>query len=251
MRITFHGAARTVTGSMHMLEIDGTRVLLDCGLYQGSRRESYQRNRNFPFDVRSIDAVVLSHAHIDHRGNFPHLVKQGFSGTIYATPATASLSDIMLRDAGHIQEADAAFINKTHRGDGEVEPLYTEADAAQVTGYFNPISYGTYFTPVPGVTVRFLDAGHILGSAAIDLQIDEHGRKYHLWFSGDIGQRKLPLLRDPILPDQADYLIMECTYGDTSHPGLEAAFTEFREVVFRTVQRGGKVIIPTFAVGRT
>jgi metallo-beta-lactamase family protein len=251
LKITFHGAARTVTGSMHLIGINGTRLLLDCGLFQGSRRESYQRNLNFPFDARDIDAVILSHAHIDHSGNLPHLVKQGFSGPIYATPATASLSDIMLRDAGHIQEADAAFINKKQRGNGHVEPLYTETDAAQVDEHFSPVTYNTQFTPVPGVKACFLDAGHILGSAAVDLQIDEHGRKVHLWFSGDIGQRNLPILRDPVLPDRADYLIMECTYGDKSHPNLEAAFMEFRDVVARTINRGGKVIIPAFAVGRT
>src|SRR5512144_3217088 len=143
MRITFHGAARTVTGSMHLLEVNGTRLLLDCGLYQGARRESYERNRSFPFDVRSIDAVVLSHAHIDHSGNLPHLVKHGFMGPIFATSGTAHLSDLMLHDSGRIQESDAQFVNKQHarRGEALVEPLYTEEDAAQVKSHFRDVPY--------------------------------------------------------------------------------------------------------------
>lgn len=251
MQLTFHGAAHTVTGSMHLVEVNGSRLLLDCGLYQGPRRESYERNRNFPFDAHSIDAVILSHAHIDHSGNLPHLVKNGFEGPIFATPATSRLSDIMLRDSGHIQEADAEYINKNHKGNGLVEPLYTEADAARVKQYFSSVPYESAFVPAPGVSARFVDAGHILGSAAIDLQITEAGRTIRLWFSGDIGQRRLPILRDPVLPEHADYLLMECTYGDKPHPDLEIAMEEFAEVVQRTVERGGKVIIPAFAVGRT
>ena len=229
----------------------GVRLLLECGLYQGPRRESYERNRNFPFEPRTIDAVVLSHAHIDHSGNLPHLVKNGFEGPIYATPATCRLADIMLRDSGHIQEADAAYINKKQRGNGLVEPLYTEADAAQVRPLFSPVPYDASFVPAPGVSARFVDAGHILGSAAIDLQITEQGRAVRLWFSGDIGQRKLPILRDPVLPERADFLLMECTYGDKSHNDPEVAIGEFSQVVQRTVERGGKLIIPAFAVGRT
>ena len=251
MRIIFHGAARTVTGSMHLIEVNGSRLLLECGLYQGPRRESYERNRNFPFDPRGIDAVILSHAHIDHSGNLPHLVKAGYKGPIYATPATAHLADIMLRDSGHIQEADAAYINKRQRGNGGVEPLYTEADAAQVKAHFSPAPYEAEFNPVPGVTARFLDAGHILGSAAVELQLREEGQSVRLWFSGDIGRRNLPLLRDPILPEHADYLLMECTYGDKPHPEPGLAISEFGDVVRRTLDRGGKVIIPAFAVGRT
>jgi metallo-beta-lactamase family protein len=251
MRIRFHGAARTVTGSMHLIEINGSNLLLECGMYQGPRRESYERNRNFPFDPRSIDAVILSHAHIDHSGNLPHLVKAGYEGPIYATPATAHLADIMLRDSGHIQEADAAYINKRQRGNGMVEPLYTEADAARVKSHLSPVPYEAEFSPAGGVTARFRDAGHILGSAAIDLQLTEGGRSVRFWFSGDIGQRKLPILRDPILPEHADYLLMECTYGDKPHRDPDLAILEFGDVVRRTVERGGKVIIPAFAVGRT
>ncbi len=253
MRITFYGAARTVTGSKHLLEVNGARILLDCGLFQGRRKETYQRNRSFPFDPRRLDAVILSHAHIDHSGNLPHLVKAGFRGPIYATPATAHLANLMLLDSGHIQEADAAYLNKKRRRRGEppVEPLYTMEDAALVAQYFVPVDYEQPFGVAPGVEARLVDAGHILGSAAVVLDIAEGGRTRRLWFSGDVGRPHLPILRDPVLPQQAHILLMECTYGDKPHRNPEEAFVELREVVQRTVARGGKVIIPAFAVGRT
>jgi metallo-beta-lactamase family protein len=253
MRILFHGAAHTVTGSQHLLEINGSRLLLDCGLYQGRREETYARNLNFPFDPRSIDAVILSHAHIDHAGNLPNLLLRGFDGPIYVTKATSDLSAVMLQDSGHIQEADAKFVNKrrAERRQPPIEPLYTEADALRVADHFRGVEYGAPFEPVSGVIVRLVEAGHILGSAAVSLEIEEKGRKLRLWFSGDIGRFKLPLLRDPILPTAADYMIMECTYGDKPHRDPLNAFVEFRAVVKRTVERGGKVIIPAFAVGRT
>ena len=200
-----------------------------------------------------IDAVILSHAHIDHSGNLPHLVKHDFRGPIYATKATADLADVMLRDSGHIQEADAMFVNKKRakRGEAPIEPLYTIADAEQVTSHFRPMNYDQSFEAAPGVTVTFVEAGHILGSAAIVLDIEENGHKIRLWFSGDIGRRKLPLLRDPVLPYDADYMIMESTYGDKPHRDPDAAYQEFRDVVKRTIERNGKIIIPSFAVGRT
>jgi metallo-beta-lactamase family protein len=252
MRINFHGAAQTVTGSQHLLEINGSKLLLDCGLYQGHRNESNLRNRNFSYDPRSLDAVILSHAHIDHSGNLPNLVRQGFTGPIYATRATADLSDIMLRDSGHIQESDAAFLNKRLKG-GEtpVEPIYTMTDAEKVAGQFHSVEYKQGFEPIPGVTAQYFDAGHILGSAAVLLEINEKGRKIRFWFSGDIGRFKLPLLLDPVLPEPVDYLLMECTYGDKPHNDPGMAFDEFRQVVIKTIGRGGKVIIPAFAVGRT
>ncbi len=253
MKIHFHGAAQTVTGSMHLIEINGAKLLLDCGLYQGPRSETYQRNRQFAFDPRRIDAVILSHAHVDHCGNLPHLVKHGFSGPIYCTPATALLADIMMRDSGHIQEADAAFVNKrrAERGEPLIEPLYTQEDAEQVQPLLHSVNYEQVFSPVEGVTACLHDAGHILGSASVDLQLTERGRTTRLWFSGDIGRRNLPILRDPILPRAADTLVMECTYGDKPHRDPEEAYLEFRDVVRRTLERGGKVIIPAFAVGRT
>ncbi len=253
MKIHFIGAARTVTGSMHLLEINGSRLLLECGLFQGRRQESFTRNRNFPFDVRKLDAVILSHAHIDHSGNLPNLVKQGYTGPIYCTPATANLTKIMLLDSGHIQESDVLFLNKkrTRRGEPPLEPLYTQEDAERVFELLKPFPYDQPFEPIPGVTAQLRDAGHILGSAGVSLDVNEKGQHARLWFSGDIGRRKLPLLRDPVLPEAVDYLIMESTYGDKPHRDPQMAFEEFRDVVRRTVKRGGKVIIPAFAVGRT
>ncbi len=257
MKITFHGAARTVTGSQHLLEVNDCLVLLDCGLYQGRRGETYQRNLNFPFDPTRLDAVILSHAHIDHSGNLPNLVKQGYNGPIYATSATAHLANIMLLDSAHIQEIDAEYVSKKNAKKGlpPAEPLYSMTDAALVAQHFETCDYDDPFEVVPGVTVTLVDAGHILGSAAVVLDIEENGqgvpRKKRLWFSGDIGRRDLPLLRDPVLPRQADWMIMECTYGDKRHNDPRLAVDELRKVVNRTINRGGKLIIPAFAVGRT
>ncbi len=253
MKIRFHGAARTVTGSQHLLEINGNKLLLECGLFQGPRQETYERNRSFPFNPAEIDAVILSHAHIDHSGNLPHLVKKGYRGPIYTTHATAHLANLMLLDSGNIHESDADFVNKkrARRGEPPIQPLYTMEDAAQVAQYFESVDYDQEFKPLPGVSARLVDAGHILGSAAVALDIDEGGRRTRVWFSGDIGRRNLPLIRDPILPDAADYLIMESTYGDKAHQTPQASYDELRQAVTRTVQRGGKVIIPAFAVGRT
>jgi metallo-beta-lactamase family protein len=253
MRIHFNGAAQTVTGSQHLLEINGRRVLLECGMFQGRRAETYTRNRSFSFDVRSLDAVVLSHAHIDHSGNLPNLIKQGYEGPIYATPATVDLAKVMLLDSGHIQEADAQYVTRKrdHHNGTRVEPLYTQLDARKVDDHFVAMPYKQSFSPVPGLTVTFFDAGHILGSAGMALDVEEPGRRFRLWFSGDIGREKLPLLEDPTLPQGADYLLMESTYGDTPHRDPEEAFAKFREVLLRTVQRGGKVIVPAFSVGRT
>ncbi|MBC8506677.1 MAG: MBL fold metallo-hydrolase [Anaerolineales bacterium] len=253
MKIHFHGAARTVTGSQHLLEINGHKLLLECGLFQGRRKDTYERNRHFHFDPKELDAVILSHAHIDHSGNLPQLSKDGYEGPIYATKATAHLGNIMLMDSGHIHESDAAYINKKRakRGEPLVEPLYTQVDAAAVAQCFVGTPYEKEFEPIPGVVARFVEAGHILGSAAVVLDIEENGRKFRLWFSGDIGRRDMPLLRDPVLPSDTDFLLMECTYGDKTHRDPQIAFEEFYEVVHKTVNRGGKVIIPAFAVGRT
>lgn len=253
MKIQFHGAAQTVTGSMHLLEVNGSKILLDCGLFQGPRRETYKRNLNFPFDPASLDAVILSHAHIDHCGNLPNLVKQGFSGNIYTTPASAELAEIMMLDSAHIQESDAAYLNyrEERRGANLIEPLYTQEDAEAVRPLIKPVDLGIDFEVVPGVVARLAEAGHILGSAAIFLEVEEKGKKTRIWFSGDVGRRKLPLLRDPILPEAVDLLISESTYGDKPHRDPEIAFSELRDVASRTLQRGGKLIIPSFAVGRT
>jgi len=253
MQIHFHGAAQTVTGSQHLLEVNGYRILLDCGLYQGRRSESYSRNLNFAYYPKEVDAVILSHAHIDHCGNLPNLVQDGFGGPIYATHATVDLATIMMADSGRIQESDAAWVNKkrARRGEEPIEPLYTEIDAQHAANQFQGIHYDEPFEVVPGVVAKFVEAGHILGSAAVSLEIDEKGKKIRFWFSGDIGRYKLPILRDPVMPENVDYLLMESTYGDKPHADPSHAFNEFEEVVARTIKRGGKVIIPAFAVGRT
>lgn len=253
MQITFHGAARTVTGSRHLITLNGQKLLLDCGLYQGHRKEFYERNQNFPFNVSEVNATILSHAHIDHSGNLPNFVKQGNEEPIYATPATAHLTDIMLRDSGHIQEYDAEFVNKKRAKKGEppIEPLYTASDAAVAARQLVKQRYGQPFEAVPGAQARLVEAGHILGSAAVVLDLEERGRKVRLMFSGDIGRPGMPIVRDPIPPHEVDYLILESTYGDKDHDHPQNAYEALREVVSRTAERGGKVIIPAFAVGRT
>lgn len=255
MKLTIHGAAQTVTGSKHLIEINGKKLLLECGLFQGQRKKTYDYNLNFDFDPASIDAVILSHAHIDHSGNLPNLIKQGYRGQIFATDATRDLADIMLKDSGHIHEYDAKYVNKKRKKKDlpPIEPLYTLADAVRTMPHFRQIRYETPFQPIEGVTARFLDAGHILGSAAILLDLEEGSKKTRLWFSGDIGQHDIPLIQDPVLPGehQVDVLVMECTYGNRPHDDINKAMNELRLVVNRTINRGGKVIIPAFSVGRT
>ena len=253
MNITFHGAAQTVTGSRHLLILNDHQLLLDCGLFQGRRKDTYARNLNFPFDVTGLDAAILSHAHIDHSGNLPNLVKQGYPGSINATSATAHLAGVMLRDSGHIQESDVKFVNKRRakRGEAPIEPLYTIADAALAAEQFIQRAYEAKFEAVPGAIATLVEAGHILGSAGVILDLEENGRKVRLMFSGDIGRADLPIVRDPVLPKDVDYLIMESTYGDRSHDSSGQAYDELHAVLSRTIERGGKVIIPSFAVGRT
>jgi metallo-beta-lactamase family protein len=253
MQITFNGAAHTVTGSQHLLSVNGHKLLLDCGMFQGHRKETYSRNLNFNFNPADIDAVILSHAHIDHSGNLPNLVKQGFKGPIHATLPTVHLVDIMLRDSGHIQEQDVEYVNKRRAKKGEppVEPLYTIADAVAATEQLSAKNYREPFEPVPGVQAHLVEAGHILGSAAVVLDINENGNNKRIWFSGDIGRSELPIVRDPVLPSKADYLIMESTYGDSFHETVGRAYYDLHEIAHRTLERGGKLIIPAFAVGRT
>ncbi|MDW8327385.1 MAG: MBL fold metallo-hydrolase [Anaerolineales bacterium] len=254
MQITFHGAAQTVTGSQHLVEVNGRCILLDCGLYQGQRAEARARNQTFRFDPPKLDAVVLSHAHIDHSGNLPSLAKQGYRGPVYATPATRDLCEHMLRDAARIQESDVEFYNRkaVQRGDApDAEALYTEEDAAAALALFRTHPLDRPFEVAPGVVCTFREAGHILGSAMVVLDIEEKSRRLRLAFSGDLGRLGLPILNDPVFLQDVDYLIMECTYGRKIHRPPEEAEQEFRALVQATVARGGKIIVPAFAVGRT
>ena len=253
MRLTFHGAAQTVTGSRHLLTLNGHQLLLDCGLFQGRRKETYANNLEFGFEPAAIDAVVLSHAHIDHCGNLPNLVRQDFAGPIHTTPATAHIAKLLLHDSARIQESDAAYVNKKRlrRGEPPAVPLYSSADAAAAVERFSGHAYHQSFEPVPGARVSLVDAGHILGSAGVVLDLEEKGRKLRLMFSGDIGRPGMPLVRDPALPQDVDVLLMECTYGGRDHGSTEQAYADCLDLFRRVADRGGKVVIPAFAVGRT
>ena len=253
MKIHFLGAARTTTGSMYLLEVNGKRLLLECGLYQGHREESIQRNCCFPFDPKQIDAVVLSHAHIDHAGNLPNLVKQGYTGNIHCTFATRDLCSIMLTDSAHIQMDDAEFVSKQRAKKHlpPVAPLYTMADAEKTLHQFVAVSYDRPFLVVDGVTVTFRDAGHILGSAQVVLDIQEKGRKFRWLFSGDVGRGDDEILRDPVPVENVDYLQIESTYGGREHAIRTDADATVGRLVSETLRQSGKVIIPAFSVGRT
>jgi metallo-beta-lactamase family protein len=247
MKLTFHGAAGVVTGSMHLLESDGKRYLLDCGMFQGRRKDAELRNTDFPFPASKIDAVILSHAHIDHSGRLPLLVKKGFRGPICTTPATMDLCYAMLRDTGRIAESDAEFVNRKHPDDPPVEPLYTVEDAAEAWKYFSPVPLHTPTNIGGSLVMESYDAGHILGSSSIVLT----DGKVRLAFSGDIGRPGLPIIRDPEPLPPVDYLIMESTYGGRKHPESSEAIGQLEEIVKRTIGRGGRLIVPAFAVGRT
>ena len=252
--LTFWGAAQTVTGSKHLLTLgSGRRVLLDCGLFQGRRDESDRLNRDFGFDAASIDAVVLSHAHIDHAGLLPKLWREGFRGRVFATPATRDLSALLLMDSAHIQQKDTEYANKraARRGEPARDVLYDEADAEAILRRFVSISYGERFDVVEGLACTFRDAGHILGSATVNLEITDGARTIRLGFTGDIGNPGRPILRDPEPMDDCDYVISESTYGGKTHESTGATEDRLADIIAQTARRGGKVIIPAFAVGRT
>ena len=249
MKLTFHGAAGTVTGSMHHLESAGQRYLLDCGMYQGRRKDAEEQNRHLPFKASSIDAVLVSHAHIDHTGNLPLLVKNGFAGPIFATPATADLCNWMLRDTAHIMESDADFLSR--RGHHHVDPLFTMNDAAATIPLFRPVNYHSPLRINSSLTYETYDAGHMLGSSCIVLRENHDGREVSLVFSGDVGRPGLPIVRDPEPLPPVDYLILESTYGNRVHENQGAVIDKLANVIQRTVSRGGRVIVPAFAVGRT
>jgi metallo-beta-lactamase family protein len=255
MKIQFHGAVRTVTGSQHLLSVNGRKILLDCGLYQGSRKESYERNQHLPYDASQVDVLILSHAHIDHSGNIPNLVKSGFQGDIVCTYATRDLCAIMLRDSAKIQHYDIEYLNKKRRKKGLelLEPYYEMDDAVDSLKHFIGIGYDRPYTVFPGMTVTFYDAGHILGSAivALDVEDEEAGRDVRLVFSGDLGRPNRPILRDPTFIDEADVLLLESTYGNREHAPVEETKGKLEKVVNETCKRGGRLIVPSFAVGRT
>jgi metallo-beta-lactamase family protein len=238
--VTFWGAARSVTGSMHLVQACGRSVLLDCGLVHGA--DAQGRNREFPFRPKDIDAVLLSHAHLDHCGNLPNLVRQGFAGPIYCTPATRALAAVILGDSAKIQEQET---------DREVEPLYTGRDVYRTLIRFEAIPYGTPFAVAPGLEAEFVDAGHLLGSAMISLRIDGPAGERRVTFTGDLGRPGLPILRDPAPVPPADLLISESTYGGRAHGPVEDAAERLGEVARRTADRGGRLLIPAFGVGRT
>jgi len=257
MRITFHGAARTVTGSQHLIEVNGRRLLLECGLFQGKRKVAFERNRQNILDGATIDAVILSHAHIDHSGAVPCLIRNGFTGNIYATAATRDLCAAMLMDSANIQERDVEYINRKHRSPlrkKPFEPLYNRENVVTAMESFVGLSYNRVHQILPGVNLTLVDAGHMLGSANVILDIDdrETGRRQRLIFSGDIGRAGIPIIRDPVTPRAGcDILIMECTYGTRRHPSYQESEEALARVIVETAGRGGSVLIPAFAVGRT
>lgn len=253
MKIQFCGGARTVTGSRHLVSVDHSTILLECGLYQGKRTESYAHNLDFPFNPADVDALILSHAHIDHSGNIPNLVKRGFRGPIYATRATVDLCEVMLRDSAFLQEKDVEFVNKIRRRKNEppVEPLYTKEDAEAALELFQGVDYAEPFEVRPGVIATFRDAGHILGSAGILLEVNDSGRSRRLGFTGDLGRTDMPILRDPDYLRELDFLIMECTYGNRVHRVSEDVLEDLAKLVRSVSEQGGKIVIPSFAVGRT
>lgn len=254
MQVTFEGAAREVTGSMHLVDVGGARILLDCGMKQGHRAEALARNSHLPFDTRSLEYVLLSHAHLDHSGNLPSLTKGGYSGEIICTPATHDLTRIMLRDAGKIQEQDAQYLNRKQATSGlpPVQPLYTIAEAEDALKSFSTRAYGFEFELArANARAMFLDAGHILGSAITILELHEGNRTVRLGFTGDLGRKGTLIIRDPAPAPELEYLIIESTYGDRLHPPAAESEQELAQIVAETSSRGGKTIIPAFAVERT
>jgi metallo-beta-lactamase family protein len=253
LNLQFFGAAREVTGSQHILSVNGKKILLDCGLYQGKRKLAFEVNRNFPFNPADIDIVLLSHAHIDHSGNIPNLVKNGFKGSIYTTAASVDLCQLMLRDSAYLQERDVRFVNKKRISQNKVpfEPLYSITEAEEALKHFIGVQYDRTIEIAPGLRISFYDAGHILGSAGILLEIRENGKFTRLGFSGDIGRPEMPVLRDPNILTDLDVLVMESTYGNRLHPVEGEIEEELSRIINEVAARGGKIIVPAFAVGRT
>ena len=255
MKLTSYGAALEVTGSQHLLEVNGKKILLDCGLFQGRRKEAHQKNVEFGFDPTGVDAMILSHAHIDHSGNIPNLIKQGFEGAVYCTEATKDLCDVMLRDSAHIQEADAKYFARKRSNTAlPIEPLYTMEDAEYALGFLKGMPFGETFTVFDGIQVTFQEAGHVLGSAIVIIDIEDQedgGKQKRFVFTGDLGRIHLPIINDPYPIEKADYILCESTYGNRTHAPIEEGIPDLARVINRTVRRGGKIIIPAFALERT
>jgi metallo-beta-lactamase family protein len=256
MKITFHGAAKTVTGSQHQIDVNGHRFLLDCGLFQGKRKEAFELNRQGNYAGAALDAIVLSHAHIDHSGNIPTMVRNGFKGDIISTSATRDLCAIMLLDSAYLQEKDIEFVNRrrARQGKNPFEPLYTQNDAVNTMQYFMGMGYNRRRDIFPGVALTFRDAGHMLGSAHVilDIEDNEDNSKKKVVFSGDIGRAGIPIIRDPDpVTEGADILIIESTYGNRTHPPYPESEKELERIINETYKKGGSLLIPAFAVGRT
>ena len=253
MKINFLGAAKVVTGSSYLIETKDIKIMIDCGMFQGSHELEQLNYENFDFDPKEIDYLILSHAHIDHSGRIPKLVKEGFKGRIFCTKATYDLSQIMLVDSGHIQESDVKWENhkRERMGKPPISPLYTAEDAEKSLKLFEPYLYNQAIDPSPHFGFRFRDAGHILGAAIIELWIKEDNKQVKIVFSGDLGMKNKPILNDPTMIEKADYVIMESTYGDRLHSDLSKSASELVEIINNTVSKGGTVVIPSFAVSRT
>ena len=253
MKIKFCGASSGVTGSCHLLSTENHKILLDCGQFQGGKAQEALNSEPFPFEPSEVECVILSHAHIDHCGRIPLLVKRGFTGKIYCTDATADLLDVMLKDSGFIHEKDAQWKSKraARAGKPPVEPLYTYNDAVEALKYVEPVLYDQQIRINEHMKIVFNDAGHILGSAITELWVEEDGKESKIVFSGDLGMTDRPILRDPTVIKKADYVIMETTYGNRNHPANAVSIKSLLDIVLKTVRRGGTVVIPSFAVGRT
>jgi metallo-beta-lactamase family protein len=252
MKITFFGAAGEVTGSQHLIETSERRILLDCGLFQGHRAASRAKNEQFHCRPKQLDGVILSHAHTDHAGNLPGLYKAGYRGPVFCTPATADVAEVMLYDSAKIQSEDARYLRKKLQGPHpSVEPLYDDDHVAGILKRFETLPYGEWHDLAPDCRVRFVDAGHILGSAIVELELDDNRTRKRIVFTGDLGRRGIPLLRDPVRVDGCDVLITESTYADRVHEPAHDIEVHLERIIHETAARGGRVIIPAFSLGRT